>query len=107
MKKCQKLKIFEHVRNQRFRKKAQGLSLNVIIIAALALLVLVILAVIFMGRAGVFRKESGNCAAMGGYCSRTGCTGDYSREIGYDCDLDGDGTVNEGRNIDGVCCVSV
>jgi len=89
------------------RKKAQGLSLNVIIIAALALLVLVILAVIFMGRTGMFRRESGNCGAMGGSCSRTGCTGDYTREVGYDCDLDGDGTTGEGRAIDGVCCVSV
>jgi hypothetical protein len=33
-------------------KKAQGLSMNVIIIAAIALLVLVILAVIFIGRMG-------------------------------------------------------
>ena len=88
-------------------KKAQGLSLNVIIIAALALLVLVILAVIFMGRAGMFRKQSGDCATMGGYCSRTGCTGDYERKVSYDCDLDGDGSVNEGQSVDGSCCVAV
>ena len=88
------------------RKKAQGLSLNAIIIAALALLVLVILAVIFMGRAGMFRRESGECGVMGGYCSRTGCTGTYERQVGYDCDLDGDNSVNEGQTIDGVCCVS-
>ena len=49
------------------RKKAQGLSLNVIIIAAIALLVLVILAVIFMGRLGVFRKGSGDCETLGGF----------------------------------------
>tara|TARA_B100002003_G_C13823909_1_gene405425 strand:+ start:380 stop:652 length:273 start_codon:yes stop_codon:yes gene_type:complete len=89
------------------RKKAQGLSLNTIIIAALALLVLVILAVIFMGRTGMFRKESGDCSAFGGSCSRTGCTGDYTREVGYDCDLDGDGTTSEGQSVDGVCCISV
>jgi hypothetical protein len=88
-------------------KKGQGLSLNVIIIAALALLVLVILAVIFMGRAGMFRRESGNCGALGGVCSRTGCTGDFQRSIGYDCDLDGDGSSNEGQTIDGTCCISV
>ncbi len=35
-------------------KKGQGLSLNVIIIAALALIVLVVLVVIFTGRIGVF-----------------------------------------------------
>lgn len=89
------------------RKKAQGLSLNVIIIAAIALLVLVILAVIFMGRLGVFRKGSGDCETMGGFCLRTSCEGDYSREVSYDCDLDGDGTVNEGQAIDGICCISV
>ncbi|MCK4521466.1 MAG: hypothetical protein KAU20_02750 [Nanoarchaeota archaeon] len=89
------------------KKKAQGLSLNTIIIAALALLVLVILAIIFTGRAGMFRRESGKCEAFGGTCSRTGCTGEYEKQVGYDCDLDGDGTYNEGKAIDGVCCVSV
>ena len=88
-------------------KKAQGLSLNAIIIAALALLVLVILAVIFMGRAGMFRKESGSCGTMGGYCSRTDCAGDYERQVNYDCDLDGDGSTGEGKSVDGVCCISV
>jgi len=88
------------------RKKAQGLSLNVIIIAALALLVLVIVAVIFMGRAGMFRRESGDCATLGGYCSRTGCAGDFERQVSYDCNLDGDRSVNEGQTIDGTCCIS-
>ena len=37
-------------------KKGQGLSLNVIIVAALALIVLVVLIAIFTGRAGVFKK---------------------------------------------------
>lgn len=37
-------------------KKAQGLSLNVIIIAALALIVLVVLVVVFTGRIGLFEK---------------------------------------------------
>lgn len=50
-------------------KKAQGLSMNVIVVAALALLVLVILAVIFIGRSGVFAKDvsacKGNCVAPG------------------------------------------
>ena len=39
-------------------KKAQGLSLNVIIIAVLALLVLVILAVIFTGKLGTYKPQS-------------------------------------------------
>lgn len=87
-------------------KRGAELSLNVIIVAALALLVLVILAVIFMGRAGIFRQQSGDCTTLGGSCSRTGCTGQYQRQMAYDCDLDGDKSVNEGQAIDGVCCVS-
>ena len=37
-------------------KKAQGLSLNVVIIAALVLIVLVVLVVIFSGRTALFSK---------------------------------------------------
>ncbi len=40
-------------------KRGQGLSLNVIIIAALALIVLVVLVVIFTGRIGVFERGVG------------------------------------------------
>jgi len=39
-----------------FSKKGQGLSLNVIIVAALALIVLVVLIMVFTGRIGVFEK---------------------------------------------------
>ena len=38
-------------------KKGQGLSLNVIIIAALALIVLVVLIAIFMGRIAIFQDD--------------------------------------------------
>ena len=38
------------------KKKAQGLSLNTIIIAAIVLIVLVVLWAIFTGRMGVFTK---------------------------------------------------
>tara|TARA_Y100000310_G_scaffold344364_1_gene456780 strand:- start:18050 stop:18418 length:369 start_codon:yes stop_codon:yes gene_type:complete len=41
-------------------KKGQGLSLNVIIVAAIALVVLVVLIVIFTGRAGDFDKKVNN-----------------------------------------------
>lgn len=44
-------------------KKGQGLSLNVIIVAALALIVLVVLIMVFTGRIGIFTKgveEGGN-----------------------------------------------
>ena len=38
-------------------RSAQGLSLNAIIIAAIALIVLIVLVVIFSGRVGVFGKS--------------------------------------------------
>ncbi len=49
-------------------KKAQGISLNVIIIAAVALIVLVILVAIFTGRMGIFTKDIGT-ATEGAKCS--------------------------------------
>jgi hypothetical protein len=41
-------------------KKGQGLSLTVIIVAALALIVLVVLVAIFVGRIGIFNEGVGN-----------------------------------------------
>jgi hypothetical protein len=38
-------------------KKAQGISINVIIVAAIALIVLVVLVAIFTGRLGIFTRE--------------------------------------------------
>lgn len=50
-------------------RKAQGLSVTTIVIAALAVLVLVVLAVIFTGRAGIFsRTVTVSCEAQGGVC---------------------------------------
>ena len=46
-------------------KKGQGLSMNVIIVAALALLVLIILAMIFTGRVKIFSTTSRLCANQG------------------------------------------
>jgi len=40
-------------------KKGQGLSLNVIIVAAIALIVLVVLIAIFTGRLGIFQSQLG------------------------------------------------
>jgi hypothetical protein len=52
MNKCKKSKIFDHVEKRRLSMKAQGLSLNVIIVAAIALIVLIVLWAIFTGRMG-------------------------------------------------------
>lgn len=42
--------------------RGQGLSLNVIVIAALALIVLIVLVVIFSGRINIFTKGTGTCS---------------------------------------------
>ena len=42
-----------------FNKKGQGLSLNVIIVAAIALIVLVVLVMVFTGRIGIFESQIG------------------------------------------------
>ena len=52
--------------------KAQGISINVIIVAAIALLVLVVLSVIFMGRIGQFGSKVGECKNKGGKCADIG-----------------------------------
>lgn len=49
-------------------KKAQGISINVIIVAAIALIVLVVLVAIFTGRLGMFTKVLGGCAERDGVC---------------------------------------
>jgi len=53
-------------------KKSQGISINVIIIAAVSLIVLVVLVAIFTGRFGAFSKgigETGTCNNLGGACA--------------------------------------
>lgn len=49
-------------------KKAQGISMNVIIIAALALLVLVVLSIIFLGRTSQWSSQTADCVSNGGSC---------------------------------------
>ncbi|NQV09302.1 hypothetical protein HQ529_05620 [Candidatus Woesearchaeota archaeon] len=82
-------------------KKAQGISLNVIIIAAIALLVLVILSVIFMGRMGTFGTESAACENKGGMC------GDVCGEV--DSNVEAYPTPYSAWTCDEeqVCCIAV
>ena len=54
------------------KKRAQGMSLTTIIVAALALIVLIVLIAIFSGKIGIFSKESANTAesATSSICNR-------------------------------------
>lgn len=54
-------------------KKAQGISINVIIIAAIALLVLVILAVLVLNGGVNLKEETQSCGVMGGVCTDNFC----------------------------------
>ena len=83
-------------------KKAQGLSLNVINIAALALIVLIVLVSIFTGRIGTFGKGLSACS---GTCviSRSSCTGNTVAIPIKNCNSDDDASPEiEG---DGYCCL--
>jgi uncharacterized membrane protein len=48
--------------------KGQEVSITVIIVAAIALLVLVVLSIIFLGRAGIFSQKTVDCEGQGGQC---------------------------------------
>lgn len=88
-------------------KKAQGLPMNVIIIAALALLVLVILTIVFMGRIGVFTKESGACegvANAGCFASTCGQGDAADYPNAYRAAQCSEESVNAGRPN---CCIRV
>lgn len=47
-------------------KRAQGISINVIVITAIALIVLIVLVVILTGRTAIFTKGLGTC---NGFCA--------------------------------------
>ena len=49
-------------------KKGVEISMNVLIVAAMGLLVLVVLSIIFLGRLGTFGQQSGDCEVQGGKC---------------------------------------
>ena len=60
--------------------KAQGMPINVVIVAALALIVLVVLLVIFSGSIGKTAENIGSCTTKNGMCAdKLGgkCGGDY------------------------------
>ncbi|MBU0471763.1 MAG: hypothetical protein KKF89_05250 [Nanoarchaeota archaeon] len=60
-------------------KKGQGMSINVIIIAAIAMLVLVILAIL-VGRSGTHVSENTECIKKAGICREKEC--EENKQIG-------------------------
>ena len=97
---------------QSLSKKAQGMSLNTVIIAIIVLVVLVVLVMIFTGYFGkIFTPSVSSCATQGGSCvaSAADCKGAFNEQEGKyvvtkDCkNTDPTKTGNEVAN--GVCCL--
>ena len=92
------------------KKKSQGISINTIIIAAIALIVLVVLVAIFTGRIGLFGREVGK---VGKDCADHYSVDESGAELASavwkaEC---GDGekdiltTVDSGEHPEESCCV--
>jgi hypothetical protein len=84
-------------------KKAQGMSMNIIVVAAIALIILVVLIVIFVQRSGKFATSveacPGNCVP-----DADSCQGEYKKVDRFSKCVMRDGSPNEANPI---CCVSV
>jgi hypothetical protein len=90
-------------------KKAQGMSMTTIVIAAIALLVLVVLIMIFTGRIGGFTKGLDSCTGQGGFCVvPLAAQGNNKATLdGIILDVNGDGNYTEPedyRTISGTGC---
>lgn len=67
-------------------KRGQGMPLNVIIIAALCLLVLIVLMVMFSDRISIFGRDVTGCEKRDGICITSGdCPQGYVRAY-FECD---------------------
>lgn len=87
-------------------KKAQSLSVNVIIVAILALLVLVVLGFVFAGKIGDFVKGTKDCLSIGGVCNEgTQCNANEGfKETTLGMCLD---QTTGKRMQDRVCCIKI
>lgn len=74
-------------------KKAQGLSMSVIVIAALVLIVLVVVIGIFTVNSGKFSDDIVSCGVRGGICEES--CGTNQRQIDAEC--------SEGKQ----CCLTI
>jgi hypothetical protein len=81
-------------------KRAQGISINVIVVAAIALLVLVVLSVVFLGRFGNFTQQSGDCENKGGRCVVGACPTGTNPYGGWSCQ-------NTASGASQTCCIAV
>ena len=92
--------------------KKAGLSITVVVIAAMALIVLIVMIAIFAGKIDLFGKAAVSCAEKGGLCNdkiryndaaweeKNKCPPEYATLLSTNCNFD---------NIAGndACCVPV
>ena len=86
-------------------KKAQGISINTIIIAALGLAVLVVLFLIFTGRIGIFAGGVDKAQTCTSICQAGGKSFQSAANIDKQCQTGqsyASGTYSDGPN--GCCC---
>ena len=82
-------------------KKAMELPINVIIVAALALVVLLVLFILFTGRVRIFSEGLQSCAAKQGQCYENQCPPNAALVTNTNCP-ENDPTKNKK-----LCCVQV
>ena len=91
------------------RKRAQGMPMETIIIAALVIIVLIVLVFIFTGKFNIFGRTTKSCVSQGGQCFDTtsgakrvigglglSCPEGMASIPGTDCDKDKE-----------VCCINL
>jgi len=104
----------KHILKIKLAKRGQEISLNVIIVAAIALLVLVIVSIIFIGRMGKTREEVDKCQNNGGTCTEDCANlGEYVREsTQYKCYYSTGDDIPEGKKVGDInpglkCCIKI
>jgi hypothetical protein len=78
------------------RKRGQGLSLNMIIIAAISLVVLFVVISIFTGQTKQSVKTLESCPGKGGQCKPDSCSNGELKITNAKCDSDND-----------ICCIKI
>lgn len=66
-------------------KKAQGMTLNIVVVAVIVLLVMLILILVFTGRIGIFTTETDKCENKGGFCQDKCDRASLEAEINAKC----------------------
>jgi hypothetical protein len=95
--------IYYFVYRGEMMKKGQGISINTIVIAAVAVLVLIVLAAILISQSGAFSKTLQQCDEIGGRCARTGTC--VNRDDGYNRVHPTAACYQDGEKTEDDCCV--